>query len=348
MTCPSSTTISKLRMATVRPCSKRNRSSTNSVSEPVQRRRLVSSSTQPEMLVELGGTGPDTAATPNTIFNSHNTTKLAAGHIIYPEIETLPEEWNACNTNREFPFPVQTTPSNLFETKIIEVDDEAEPDYLAAAHAHRPRMGSDAFPKPPRIFGSISTDSCDDAPPPSPSSSRSASEVWSPLSPITPLTPATSIGSSYQARRQHLLARDLDMSVDDLQDLEEFANMSVSGSTKRCGRVLVHRRIRQRRTSTQRRRSSGNKQADHDPNSPTLSQLPLPRMQPNEWWREVSWSTWSDSSSCSSMDSAMGGLDEQEGPFGETLGLENEFPVRLKQRPVLDYRVGRNGWSWPT
>lgn len=306
-------------MTALRPRCKRNRSSTSCSLKPVQRRRIASASSRSEA-IHITPIEPESSSIGRQSDDgslSHDNLPLPpeTADLAQPETQILSGKCETCSIRRGLPFPSQSPEPSVFLEAMIEVDDEPEDDHRIDACLPYPRMGSDALPRPPRM-------SCYDPPLSSPSSSSSGSEEWPSLSSITLSTPATSISCSSHALKQQLLARELDISVDDLRDLEEFANLSVSGSVKRSGRVLVQKRIRQRRSSTRSTLSNISKRGQStclEHTSISKTQASLSVLNAKDWWKEINWSRWSDSSS--SVDSAVDFLDQQEGPLGEDVAI---------------------------
>lgn len=146
----------------------------------------------------------------------------------------------------------------------------------------------------------------------SPMPSLASSDSRSPLSPTTPQTPANVFSSAARSLKQIVMADELGMTLDGIKELDEFASLSVSGSEKRGGRVLpkrVYRPIRQRRSSTDSPRVSRRTSIRSARNASLPSnRLKLqsieewsnqadPDLDSRDWWKEVNWSRFSDSSS---------------------------------------------------
>lgn len=157
----------------------------------------------------------------------------------------------------------------------------------------------------------------------SPMPSLASSELWSPSSPATPQTPADVFNTVEPSLEQLVMADDLGMTLDEIKELDRFAALSVAGSEKRGGRVLPHSPTQQRRSSASSRRFSRRSSIRSD----RKGSLPYsrPRLQSIEewtnqvddeletkdWWKEVNWSRFSDSSSSSMSDSDLDALAEE-------------------------------------
>lgn len=175
--------------------------------------------------------------------------------------------------------------------------------------------------------------------------------------------------SASHSLRRLLIADDLGLSVDEFKQLEEFANMRVSGSPKRSGRVLVKKKIRQRRSSARSHQSGFEEQTrisdtDTSERCEQWAREVVPASDSRDWWKDVSWSKFSDSSSDSSTSSCSEFCDAEEGPLGENDTADqhtsreyvvqgqplkqNMLTTRSTRRPRMDYRIGTTGWKWPT
>lgn len=95
-----------------------------------------------------------------------------------------------------------------------------------------------------------------------------------------------------------LLADDLGLSPQDLVELNEFANAPMSGSSKRAGRILVRKDIRQRvsKSSTKDGDVKGSIHQDPFHRRRDCISENCSRHSGPDIWREIDWSKFSDDS----------------------------------------------------
>lgn len=239
---------------------------------------------------------------------------------------------STANQRNEFPFPIQPLPKQLRTVLDQTIPEEpAEFDLEIPSSKDGPeRPPIHPLPTPPRSHPSIPTIFSYSPPSSSygpqtpsptpistglsskfPSLSTSSRRPSSPSSPITPTTPLSRFNSAASALKLVLMANDVGMSLQELEELNEFAEApSTSGDTcsKRAGRVLMRKDVQQRR-ERQQKKSGDSYMTSQDPfhkREDCKTETCGRHTAPASKWRDIQWSRFSDSTD---EDVVMPGID---------------------------------------
>lgn len=246
---------------------------------------------------------PDNLATPPTPHSSPELHPAQIRHtavddelVIGPQSRTV----SCTYTRNEFPFPIQPVPGKV-RNKALEIMIPEEVDdidiQMPTGESTRTQRDALAIPRsdPTSSTQYSHSPTCASMIPATPVSagpssslpSLASSQLYSPTSPTAPPTPTSRFNSAVNTLKLVLMASDLGMSVNELEELNEFASTPQPGSSKRAGRILSHRDMRQRPDSGFDVAKHGSTHGRRDCKVGNCGQ----HASPEDMWKDINWSS---------------------------------------------------------